>query len=153
MLSELFIALILTGISVVIHCSGILFLGAALVRSRSRIERRTGTLNSAFVLMGVFAALLSLHLVEDCTWAAFYNGHGLFGNYETALYFSLGTSTTIGYGDVLLPRNWRLLGTLEGVSAVLLYGLSTAFLFSVVNALFQFRIQRTNQEREMAGES
>ena len=148
MLTESIIALLLIGISVVIHCGGILFLGAALVRRRLEMERRAGTVHSALVLIGVFAVLMFLHIVENCTWAAFYKGLGLFGNYETALYFSFGTYSTIGYGDVLLPQKWRLLGSLEGISGVLLCGLSAAFLFSVVNALFQFRIQRMNPEKD-----
>ena len=53
---------------------------------------------------------------------------------------------TIGYGDVLLPEKWRLLGTVEGISAALLCGLSAAFLFAVVTALFQFRMRRWTQE-------
>ena len=85
-----------------------------------------------------------LHLIENCIWAAFYRGNGLFENFETSLYFSLATSTTIGYGDVVLPEKWRLLGSFQGISGVLLCGLSTAFLFSVVNSLFQLRIQGTN---------
>jgi len=144
MLTESIIALLLIGISVVIHCGGILILGVALVRRRGEMEPRT--VHSAIILIGVFGALMFLHIVENCIWAAFYNGLGLFGNYETSLYFSFGTYTTIGYGDVLLPQKWRLLGSLEGISGVLLCGLSAAFLFAVVNALFQFRIQRTNRE-------
>jgi hypothetical protein len=100
-------------------------------------------------LILVFVALLFLHVAENCIWAAYYNRQGLFGNYETALYFSLGTSTTIGYGDVLLPQRWRLLGAMEGISGVLLCGLSTAFLFSVVSTLFQFRTQLMNRETDL----
>ena len=72
----------------------------------------------------------------------YYYMRGLFSDYETAFYFSLGSYTTIGYGDVLLPQRWRLLGGLEGISGVLLCGLSTAFIFAIVNGLFQIRIQK-----------
>ena len=143
MLSESIIALILVGICLIIHTSGIVGL-VVLVNRRRSIEGRFGTVYNPLLLIGVFATLMLLHLAETCIWAAFYSWRGLFGNYETSLYFSLGTYTTIGYGDVLLPQNWRLLGALEGISGVLLCGLSTAFLFSVVSALFQFRIQRMN---------
>ena len=146
MLTESIIAFILIAICLVIHSSGILVLGAALFRRRREIGRRAGTVHSALVLIAVFATLMLLHVVETCVWAGFYNWRGLFGNYETSLYFSLGTYTTIGYGDVLLPEKWRLLGALEGISGVLLCGLSTAFLFTVVSALFQYHIQRMNRE-------
>ena len=149
MLTESIIALILIGICLVIHSSGILVLGAALFRRRRKIERRAGTLYTALLLITVFALLMLLHVAENCIWAAFYFWRGLFGSYEASVYFSLVTYTTIGYGDVLLPEKWRLLGALEGISGVLLCGLSTAFLFSVVNALFQFRIQQKNWETDL----
>jgi len=142
MLTESIIAIILIGISLIIHTSGIVGLGLMLVSRRGSIERWFGTVFNPLVLIGVFASLMLLHLAETSIWAAFYSWRGLFANYETSLYFSLSTYTTIGYGDVLLPEKWRLLGALEGISGVLLCGLSTAFLFAVVNALFQFRIQR-----------
>src|SRR4030095_2771100 len=153
MLTEAITALMLIGICLVIHSGGILVIGRALMRRRQEIERRAGTYNTAMVLIVVFAALMVLHVAENCIWAAFYTWRGLFGHYETSLYFSLSTYTTIGYGDVLLPEKWRLLGALEGISGVLLCGLSTAFLFAVVSSLFQFHIQRMNREPDSADES
>jgi hypothetical protein len=54
--------------------------------------------------------------------------------------------TTIGYGDVILPQNWRLLGAIEGVSGVLLCGVSTAFIFAVLNAMIKIRIRQQSGE-------
>ncbi len=149
MLTESLVAFLLIGICLTIHCAGMVLLGIPLVNRRQAIEQRAGPVYTVLLLMGVFAVLLLLHLVENCIWAAFYSQRGLFENYETSLYFSLGTYTTIGYGDVVLPEKWRLLGALEGISGVLLCGLSTAFLFKVVNALFQFRVQRINRETDL----
>ena len=53
---------------------------------------------------------------------------GALPNIETALYFSTATFSTIGYGDVVLSSDWRLLGSLEGISGLLLIGWSTAYL-------------------------
>jgi hypothetical protein len=122
-----------------------------LVRRRVVIEERARILHKIILLIGVFAILMLLHVVENCIWAGFYYWSGVLESYETALYFSFSTYTTIGYGDVLLPQHWRLLGALEGISGVLLCGLSTAFLFAVVNALFQFRMQRMLREADSAG--
>ncbi|MCM3870826.1 MAG: potassium channel family protein [Pyrinomonadaceae bacterium] len=142
MLNESIIAFLLIGICVVIHTAGMVLLGIPLVSQRPAIEQRAGPVNNALLLIAIFTGLILLHLAENCIWATFYYWQGLFGNYETSLYFSLGTYTTIGYGDVVLPEKWRLLGAMEGLSGVLLCGLSTAFLFAVVNAFFQVRIQR-----------
>ena len=52
------------------------------------------------------------------------------------------TYASIGYGDVVLPQRWRLLSGIEGISGVLLCGLSGGFIFAVINALFQARMQQ-----------
>jgi Ion channel len=80
-----------------------------------------------------------LHVSETALWALFYYSRGLFDTFETARYFSLGSYTTIGYGDVVLAHRWRLLGAIEGISGVLLCGISTAFMFAVINGMFQVR--------------
>ena len=67
---------------------------------------------------------------------------GFFKDFETSWYFSLGSYTTIGYGDVVLPAKWRLFGGIEGISGVLLCGLSGAFLFAIINHMFQSRAQQ-----------
>ncbi|HKR22913.1 MAG TPA: potassium channel family protein [Pyrinomonadaceae bacterium] len=97
----------------------------------------------ALVLVLVFAVVTLLSLIEAGIWATFYYFRALFPDFETSFYFSLGTYSTIGYGDVVLPQRWRLLGGMEGISGVLLCGLSAAFVFAVLNALFQSRVQRS----------
>ena len=85
-----------------------------------------------------------LHLTDITVWE-FYYSRGWFADFETAVY-SLGSYTTIGYGDVVLPQRWRLLGGIEGIAGVLLCGLSTAFIFAVMNGIIQIRIQRRSSE-------
>jgi hypothetical protein len=86
-----------------------------------------------------------LHLVEIGIWAVFYLTLVLFEDFETSFYFSLGSYTTIGYGDVVLPKQWRLLGGIEGISGVLLCGLSGAFLFVLINAILEIRQQQKSK--------
>ena len=94
----------------------------------------------AGLLILLFSGIMFLHITETTLWAAFYHTSALFKDFETSLYFSLTSYTTIGYGDVLLPQKWRLLGAVEGVSGVLLCGISTAFIFAVISAMFQIRL-------------
>jgi len=93
------------------------------------IEQHSRMLSYALLLILVFGVIILLHLADTSIWAAFYYWRNLFVDFETSFYFSLGSYTTIGYGDVVLPKPWRLLGGIEGVSGVLLCGLSTAFIF------------------------
>jgi len=145
MLKELLIAFGTMGVCLVIHVTGILFLGEELVRHREKIEARIGFGYASLVLISIFIALIILHLSEAAIWAALYLQAELFKNFETCLHFSLQSYSTVGYGDLPLPEKWRLLGTIEGIAGVLLCGLSTAFLFAIINALFQFRVKRREQ--------
>jgi hypothetical protein len=58
-------------------------------------------------------------------------------NLETAVYFSLATYTTIGFGDVVLEPGWRVLAGIEGLTGLVLVGWSTAFVFAIVNRMYE----------------
>jgi voltage-gated potassium channel len=139
MLREFSIAFVILGICVVIHTAAIVNFAYWLIHYQDRIEKRASTSIEVLLLVSLFAVIIALHLIETAIWALFYYWHNLFPNFETALYFSLGTYSTIGYGDVVLDQKWRLLGGIEGISGVLLCGLSAAFIFAIVNARFQSR--------------
>jgi len=142
---ELSVAALIMSTCVVIHITGLLSLVDRLLRQKHWIKQNVGFRHYTPLLTIIFAVVTGLHVLEACVWAVFYRWHHLFPNAETALYFSLGSYTTIGYGDIVLPEKWRLLGTLEGITGVLLCGLSTAFIFAVVNALFKIRVQQLNR--------
>ena len=113
-----------------------------LLRHRENLEKRGTRIHDAVLLILLFAGIMFLHITETCIWATFYYTQELFKDFETSVYFSLTSYTTIGYGDVLLPEKWRLVGAIEGVSGVLLCGVSTAFIFAVISAMFQMRLQQ-----------
>ena len=56
---------------------------------------------------------------------------------QSALYFSAVTYTTTGYGDLVLPPDWRLVGAVEAVTGILMCGWSTGFFFAIVNRLYE----------------
>jgi len=141
MLSELFLAFSIVVACVVIHITGMASLTTQLIRRRTQIQQNPSLIRTSLILMMVFGIVTLLHLVEMSIWAVFYYSHNLFENFETSLYFSLKTYTTVGYGDILLPEGWRLFGGVEALSGVLLCGVSTAFIFAILNALFQIRTQ------------
>jgi len=68
-------------------------------------------------------------------YAGAYLALGARPDLETAVYFSTASFTTIGYGDVVLDRQWRLVGAIEGANGLLMFGWSTAFLFSVISRM------------------
>lgn len=58
---------------------------------------------------------------------------------HSAFYFSSVTYTTVGYGDLVLPYKWRLLGGVEALTGILMCGWSTGFFFMVVDRMFKAR--------------
>ena len=138
MFNVLILAFAIFGICVFIHVTGLMLLSDRL-RRRNFTAREASLWRDTTVLMEAFAAVVVLHLTETTIWAIFYQTWQLFPTFEASLYFSLTSYTTIGFGDVVLPDRWRLLGGIEGFSGILLSGLSTAFLFVIVSGLLQNR--------------
>jgi hypothetical protein len=82
--------------------------------------------------------LVILHGLEAALWAAVLVWLGACPDYKSAIYFSLQMATTLGADVVQLTDNWKLMGPLEGISGMLMFGLSTAFLFAVLQRAWPF---------------
>jgi len=147
MLRELSFAFAIMGVCLAVHLAGMAVMADQILDRREQLERRLTSFLVSVLLFLVFTALVVLHFAEAGVWALFYKWNDLFPNFETCLYFSLGTYSTIGYGDTVLPARWRILGAIEGISGVLLCGLSTAFLLALINGLFRLRMERKEQGR------
>lgn len=101
-----------------------------------QVHERTFT-----VVLMVFG-LLALHALEIVAYAVLYSSLGQFPrDFETALYFSASTFTTLGYGDVVPAPDHRLLAGIEGVMGLILIGWSTAILVSVTTRMDEVDIQ------------
>ena len=128
------LAVALLATCVTVQSLGMLVLIRWLSRVRRVLESRSTYLRVA-LLLRLFVGIVLLHLVQVGLWAVvFWRAHEL-PNVETALYFSLATYTTIGFGDVVVGPGWRVLAGIEGLTGILLVGWSTAFVFAVVNRM------------------
>ena len=92
------------------------------------------------MLIQVTWGLILLHVVEICLWGTFYVCVGSLPDAQAAFYFSGITYTTVGYGDVVLPERWQLVGAIEGLTGILMCGLSTGLFFAVVNRLLNHAV-------------
>jgi voltage-gated potassium channel len=129
-------AVFLVTLTLGIQCAGI----AVLIRwARASIERGVARLSSlrAAVLMIRFSTLvIVLHFLQVFLWSVFYRSYCL-PSWESSFYFSAASYSTVGYGDIVLPRVWRLLGPVESVTGVLMCGLSVSCLFAVATRLVE----------------
>ena len=130
-------ALSLTTITVIIHGVGAAPAARRAVRAWAARRDRRGWLGTELLLAQLVGLLLLLHLAEAVVWALFYLLADALPNLETASYFSLTSYTTVGYGDVVLPEPWRLLGPLEAAVGMLMLGWSTGLLVAVIGRIYR----------------
>ena len=107
------------------------------VRRRAGLTNAPGRLAVELVMSELIGTWLLLHLAEAIVWALFLVWIGGLPDLETAMYFSLTSYTTVGYGDVLLSPRWRLLGPIEAAAGVLMLGGSTGILIAVIGATYR----------------
>jgi hypothetical protein len=94
------------------------------------------------VAIAAATILLALvaHLIEIAGWAVVFVLCGEFTHFAAAFYHSAVNYTSLGYGDVVMSGSWRLLGPLETADGMLMFGVSTAMIFGVIQRLFQSRL-------------
>jgi hypothetical protein len=102
--------------------------------------QRFGTFRAGVLMARFTSVIIGMHFLQVLLWAGFYRWN-CFQSWEPAFYFSAASYSTVGYGDLLLPRMWRTLGPVESITGVLMCGLSAAFLFAVVTLLVQRRVR------------
>ena len=103
---------------------------------------RPDRVRSAVLMVRLMGLIVCLHVLEILLWAWFYRVN-CFATWEAAFYFSACSYSTVGYGDLVLQRAWRHLGSLEALTGVLMCGLSAGFLFAVVTRLVE-RVEQAN---------
>ena len=146
----MYLALLLgTGLLV---ASVLLFaIAIALVVSLMSRVLRTGYVGQSFwknvVIMTVITLIAAAaHLIQISLWAATLLGIGETSTFEKALYFSAQNYTALGYGDIVLSERRRLLGPLEAINGLLLFGLSTAVMFAALSRLVSNRLHSAHDE-------
>jgi hypothetical protein len=100
-----------------------------------------GLWKNVVVMMVVSLITAAMHLAQIALWAVIFLVCGEIATFEQAFYVSAENYTALGYGDVLLSERWRLLGPLEAINGLLLFGLSTAVLFAVMSHLIANRLR------------
>jgi hypothetical protein len=136
MLSRLLLAFGLMALCVAIHAGG---LSLALRKSRWEPDARLRFVHWTGRFVRIAGWIVLLHLCEIGAWAGVYVWQDAMPDLQTAMYFSAVTYTTTGYGDLVLPEAWRLVGAVEALTGILMCGWSTGFFFAVVSRAYDER--------------
>ncbi len=137
MFSIILIASALVAVTVAVHATGLAVLLRALMKSHAQPPTRFWPVTR--LLIGLTWWLILIHLVEISVWGLFYFWQRCLPDAESAFYFAGVTYTTVGYGDLVLPKPWRLLGPIEGLTGILMCGLSAGLVFAVVSTIYGSR--------------
>ena len=133
----------LVAITVLIHAAGLGIVLSHVLHYSVRPETRFWPIT--WLLIRVAWWLILIHLVEIAVWALFFWWEGCMPDVESSFYFSGVTYATLGYGDLLLSEEWRLLGPLEALTGTLMCGLSIAFFFAIISKKILYRMDERSQ--------
>jgi hypothetical protein len=131
----------LIALTIAMHAVGLVFLARLLQQVRGTVGpyhlRRQANVWVAIAIVGMAgAALAALHAVEAAVWAIAYLHIGAIDTPSDAILYSIDSMTTRGASGLVLEREWRLMGALESADGMLLFGISTAFLFAVIQHIW-----------------
>jgi hypothetical protein len=137
----------LVALTLAIHATGVTFMVSVLRGIRLRLESRSLHLPRVFaIVIGAITSmgllLAALHGIEAAFWAAAYLWLGALGSPEAAILYSVDAMATRGASGVTLEPHWQMLGALEAANGMLLFGISTGFIFSVMQFYYEHLVFR-----------
>lgn len=146
--SQLIIGIGLVALTVIIHAFALdrlmLLLEHIGPKLHKHIKKHWKVLILIITVLGVFMA----HIAQIWLWAFFYLKVGVLSDLEQALYFSTSAFTTVGFGDIVLDGNWRLMSAFQAANGFILFGWSTAFIFEVMSKIYRgYTIRKTESKK------
>ncbi len=117
---------------VVAHVWVLVLASEALVRLSPNAKRKRNLPRSVAVVALTALGAATLHGLEAVVWATLYLGIGALTSVQNAMLYSLGAITSYGHAEIFLEDRWKLLGAIEAVNGLILFGLTTAFMFTVI---------------------
>jgi len=126
-------AFVLVMLTLWLQCGGIAMLITWARRAVARDIHKLSPVGSAILVVRFTTAVIAVHGLQVLLWACCFRSL-CFSSWESALYFSASSYSTVG-GDVILPPEWRVLGPIESIVGVLMCGVSVSFLVAIATRL------------------
>lgn len=135
-------------LNVIFHVIGLGSINAMMLRLLGDIKSRRHLLLLFMLIMGAttLAATL-LHAAEAAAWAGAYVALGALPDSKAAMLYSLNAMTTYGHVEEYLAPHWKLMGALEALNGMLLFGLTTAFLYGMIQRVWPVAERRWRGRR------
>lgn len=135
MLRQMLIGTVLIGLTVIFQAA-FTVVGLRCLDWLERHKHRFSHHHAIFIIV-FFVLLMFVGIgIDIWIWAVFYHASGALADLEEALYFSTVTFTTLGYGDVILSKEWRLLASFEAANGLMIFGWATAFVVTAVQHFY-----------------
>jgi hypothetical protein len=126
-------------VTVTFHVVGLMLINRRVVVVLSDALRTGRHLVLSIVIMAVTAILAAiLHGIEGSIWALAYRALGALPDIRSAMLYSISSMTAYGHAAVYLEARWQMMGALEALNGIILFGLTTAFLFATMHKLRLF---------------
>jgi hypothetical protein len=135
MLLNIAIGALLILLTTSIHAGG-MSMALSSIRRHAMGERTEVRLSRVLRVGNIVLIMYLISIIEVLAWAVTYLLSNALDGFERALYFSMVSFTTLGYGDVILDDRWRLLASLEAVNGIIMFGWSTAIVIATVQHVY-----------------
>src|SRR5262245_8843910 len=142
-------------LTVAMHSTAVVMMAVVAMRMRARLEPGGPALwrllSGLICMIGVIGLLLAvLHFMECAIWAAAYWWLGAVDSFTDALLYSVDSMSTRGASGLTLERHWKMMGALEASDGMLLFGISTAFIFAVMQMYWPLLSRRGQRNQPAA---
>jgi hypothetical protein len=119
--------------TVIMHILGLHFIHDKVKAVQQALEGRSNLrLLALAIACAAVCSVTILHGVESVIWAIAFLLIGALPDYDDAVLYSINAMTTLGQANMRLEKGWQLLGALEALDGMVLFGLTTAFLINVL---------------------
>jgi hypothetical protein len=131
-------------LTVMIHVLGLGLLNVKAIQIFARQNARHHPFSVFVLVMGTMTLLATaLHGAEAAIWAVSYQLLGARTDYKSAMLYSMGAMTTFGHAGVYLEDRWQLMGAIEALTGWLVFGLTTAFLFGMIQKVWSLENRKS----------
>lgn len=154
MLMPLLIGCAMVMVTMIIQIFAIVQMLRYLLNVVARTETESISRARTIYVIGMIMTMLFIgHIAQAVVWALLFIQVGEFGDFVTAFYHSLVNLASLGYGDIVMSEQWRLLGALEASAGVLLFGLSAGTILSIMSFILSHDNQFKHSLAELSRET